>query len=89
MLARQYIAYVVTIFSQVAIFAIFVRVILSWMRTPSYGGIVKIIYDITEPILGFFRRLVPPIGGMMDLSPIIAYFAIGLGRDIILRLLYL
>jgi YggT family protein len=28
--------------------------------------------DLTEPIIAPIRRVVPPIGGMIDLSPIVA-----------------
>ncbi|ACB85541.1 YggT family protein [Natranaerobius thermophilus] len=34
------------------------------------------IYQITEPILAPIRSIVPPIGGTMDISPLIALFII-------------
>ena len=61
------------------------RIILSWIqvggaRTPSsMGPIVKVIYDLTEPVLGFFRRIIPPFG-MLDLSPLIVFLILGFVR---------
>ena len=31
---------------------------------------------LVEPYLSPFRRLIPPIGGMLDISPIVAIFAL-------------
>lgn len=46
-----------------------------------HNHIIKKIYDIlmsvTEPVLKRIRRYVPPLGGL-DLSPLIAFFAINL-----------
>jgi len=53
---------------QILIILIFVRVIFSWI-----GWQNKYIYDTTEWILGPLRWLIPPIGGVIDISPILAY----------------
>ena len=61
---------------------LFARIILSWVqmggaRTPtSMGPVVKLVYDATEPVLGFFRRIIPPMG-MFDLSPLIVFLILG------------
>jgi YggT family protein len=45
------------------------RIILSWGM--SYGNpTMRFLVRITEPILGPFRRIIPPLG-MFDISPII------------------
>lgn len=68
---------------------LFARIILSWVmmggvRTPtSMGPIVKFIYDVTEPILGFFRRIIPPFGPL-DLSPLIVFLILGFIRRALL-----
>lgn len=54
------------------VFAIIVRVILSWLAsggTPNPA--VSLIDALTEPVLRPFRRLIPPIGGL-DISPVFA-----------------
>ena len=59
---------------------LFVRIILSWVTmfrapSPAFAPLIRVIYDVTEPVLGFARRLIPPIGGL-DLSPILIFFFI-------------
>ena len=34
------------------------------------------LYQVTEPVLEPIRKLVPPLGGVMDISILIAFFAI-------------
>lgn len=55
--------------------AIFIRCILSWFPISGDNAIVRLLYRITEPIMGPIRNIVnkSPIGGfMIDFSPIIA-----------------
>ena len=66
--------------------AILARVILSWLRVDPYNPAVQLIYQITEPILGPFRRLVPPIG-MIDISPIVALIVLEIAQRIIITML--
>ena len=60
---------------QVLTMAIFVRVLISWLPIPMsssvIGPIMAILYQITEPILGPLRRIVPPLG-MIDITPVVA-----------------
>jgi YggT family protein len=53
------------------VFAIIVRVILSWIAPAGYNPALAIINTLTETILRPFRRIVPPMGGL-DLSPLFA-----------------
>jgi YggT family protein len=61
---------------------LFVRIIFSWFPPPTSGpgrAIFEIVYDLTEPLLGLVRGLLPAIrmGAMgLDLSPIIVFVAI-------------
>ena len=56
--------------------AIIVRILFSWFSMGNSGGpIVRLLDDITEPILAPFRRIIPPLG-MFDISPIIALLLI-------------
>jgi len=52
-------------------FVILVRIILSWVSPHQYNPVTIMLGTIAEPILGPFRRLVRPIGGI-DISPIFA-----------------
>ena len=55
--------------------AILVRVILSWFPVDQSNPIIRIVWEITEPVLAPFRRVIPRIG-MFDLSPLAAWLVI-------------
>ncbi|MBV8986559.1 MAG: YggT family protein [Acidimicrobiia bacterium] len=69
---------------QLYIVVIFVRVILSWFPiSPDspMAGVYRLVYSLTEPVLGPIRRVMPSVGfgGMgLDLSPLIVLFALEL-----------
>ncbi|MFZ5596373.1 MAG: YggT family protein [Bacillota bacterium] len=81
------IVYFVNIIFEVYMALILARVLLSWVRHNPYQPIIKFIYETTDPVLGFFRRLIPPIG-MVDISPIAAFFVLSLVRSLIINILY-
>jgi YggT family protein len=60
---------------QILWLAILVRVILSWFPVDQSNPIVRIVWEITEPVLAPFRRVIPRIG-MFDLSPLAAWLVI-------------
>lgn len=68
---------------QVLSLAVFARVILSWFPVDPTNPIVKVLFDLTEPILAPFRRVVPRIG-MIDLSPLAALLVLRLLSDVVL-----
>ena len=55
---------------------IFVRILLSFLRIGPYNNhIGRIVYELTEPILGPARELIYRLGintGIFDFSPIVA-----------------
>lgn len=64
---------------EVFLLAVFGRVILSWFPLQPGGALAQIfsfLYTVTEPVLGPVRRVVPPIGGGLDLSPLIVLLGI-------------
>ncbi|MFC4770195.1 YggT family protein [Effusibacillus consociatus] len=72
---------------QIFRYILLARILMSWVPDMERTGIGQFLYKITEPYLGFFRRFIPPLG-MIDLSPIVAFFAlylIQLGLDTVLR----
>jgi YggT family protein len=62
---------------QILWFAILIRVILSWFPVDPSNPLIRILWEITEPVLAPFRRVIPRIG-MFDLSPIAAFLVIGI-----------
>ena len=63
----------IEILCNVLIAAIFIRVIMSWFSPRPDNPIVVILYQITEPILGPLRRIIPRMG-MFDFAPMAAIF---------------
>ncbi|OPJ56882.1 YggT family protein [Alkalithermobacter paradoxus] len=57
---------------------IFIRVIMSWVRTNRYSAFHSFVYNMTEPIMSPIRELTFRYlkTGPIDLSPIIALFLI-------------
>ena len=60
------------------------RIILSWVTMawsppPALDPVVRVIFDLTEPVMSLFRRYIPPVGGF-DFSPIIIFLLLGLAR---------
>ena len=51
------------------------RVIVSWIANQSRHPLIPLVYQLTEPVLRPFSRLVPPLGGI-DLSPLFALIAL-------------
>lgn len=79
-------------FFSVIYLLILIRMLLSWVRINPYNRLVNIIYQLTEPILEPFRRLMDRTGintGMLDLSPLIACLVLQLLENIIIRSLWL
>ncbi len=60
---------------QILSIAILIRVLLTWFPVDPNNPIIRILYDVTEPILAPLRKVIPRIG-MFDLSPIAAMLLI-------------
>jgi YggT family protein len=79
----------VNVFISVYILLIFAYILTSWIRLPYsvwLNRIQRFLYDVCEPYLRIFRRILPPLGPL-DLSPIIAIFALFLINRLIQTLL--
>jgi YggT family protein len=58
----------VTLFINIFLFAVVIRVILSWVNPDPYNPAIGLLDRLTSPLLDPARRWVPPISGL-DLSP--------------------
>jgi uncharacterized protein YggT (Ycf19 family) len=66
------------VFVYLYIFLILAYVITSWIRlpySPWLNRIQRFLYDVCDPYLRLFRRILPPVGPL-DLSPMIAVIAL-------------
>ena len=86
---RSSIAGFVDVFLFVYILLILIYVLLSWFRLPYnlwLNRIQRFLYDVCEPYVGLFRRVLPPLG-FIDLSPMIAIFVLILIRALVVPLI--
>ncbi|MCE2941528.1 MAG: YggT family protein [Gemmatimonadota bacterium] len=60
------------------------RVISSWVQASPWSPWVRWSYAATEWMLAPIRSILPSMG-MIDLSPLVAYFLLGLVRSFVLR----
>jgi YggT family protein len=65
--------------------ALLVRVVSSWLPVSPYSRWISWSFKLSEPILAPLRRIVPTLGAF-DITPIIAYFLLGLIQSFLLRL---
>jgi YggT family protein len=72
--------------------AIIVRALLTWLPlrpgTASYR-VYSILYDVTEPYLRLFRRLLPPLrvsGAAVDMSALVGLVVIYVALGVLARL---
>ncbi|MDH5435481.1 MAG: YggT family protein [Gammaproteobacteria bacterium] len=77
------IAETISLVFSVFIYGILIQVILSWVSPGTHNPITAVLYSITEPVLGPFRRLIPPVSGF-DLSPIAALLALQVAKMLVM-----
>ena len=71
------IAALLKLFIYIFFFAIFIRIIISWVNPGAYNPMTVILHRLTDPLLLPARRLIPPISGL-DLSPMVVIVALQL-----------
>lgn len=82
-------AYFLVSASDVYSMVIFVYVMMSWL--PVKRGIIAdidtVLARVCDPFLNVFRKFIPPIGGMVDVSPIVALLVLQFGVRLIVNIL--
>jgi YggT family protein len=58
-------------------FMLLIRVFGSWFPNFARSRFMQFIAFYTDPYLNIFRKIIPPLG-MVDISPMIAFFALQL-----------
>ena len=67
----------VNVFATVYGLVLVLYVLLSWIRLPSsLGPLQRFLYDVCEPYLRLWRRVLPLSFGPVDFSPIVAILAV-------------
>jgi YggT family protein len=76
------------IFTTVYVLTIFAYIILSWFRVPySLQPVQRFLYDVCEPYLGLWRRFLPLRFGPIDLTPMVAVFALLIVSQVVIAVL--
>ncbi len=79
----------VNVFISVYILVILVYIITSWIRlpySPTLNRVQRFLFDVCDPYLRIFRRIVPPLGPL-DLSPMLAVIVLIVARELLNSLL--
>ena len=66
---------------------LFAVIIGSWFPNFQRSRLMQAIRFYVDPFLNLFRRIIPPIGGVLDLSPLLAFISLSALKGIILSLL--
>lgn len=61
---------------QVYHYMIIAYILLSWLPSARESFIGEWLSKAVEPYLSIFRRFIPSIGGVIDISPIVALIAL-------------
>lgn len=67
--------------------AIFVRFLAGWFGVSPVSRGMRLLATMTDWLIVPIRRRLPPLG-MVDASPLVAYFVLFLLRELVLRLLF-
>ena len=80
----------VYVFATVYSLTLIAYIITSWIRMPySLNAVQRFLYDVCEPYLRLWRRLLPFSVGPLDLSPIVGLLALGVAARVLVALLEL
>ena len=67
---------------------IILRIFLSWIPSINWEQQpFNWVRSVTDPFLNIFRGIIPPIGGVLDISPILAIILLQLMQGLVVGLL--
>lgn len=84
--ARGWARLAVSYAGQVVLIALLVRVVASWFGAGRYHRWVRWAYVLTDWIVEPLRRIIPPLG-MLDITPLVAWFAVRIVLSWVMRAL--
>ena len=79
----------INVFATVYTLVIFAYILTSWLRLPYsvwLNRIQRFLYDVTEPYLRLFRRVLPS-AGPLDFSPMVAVIVLWVVAQLLIRVL--
>jgi YggT family protein len=82
------VAQFVDVFSTVYALTLILYVLTSWVQLPySLKPVHRFLYDVCEPYLRLWRRIIPVRAGPIDFSPMVAILALFAVRQILVSIL--
>ena len=69
------------------VYVVLFNALLSWVSPDPLNPVVQLLALLSAPIVEPIRRVVPPLAGAIDLSPMIAIFALYIARSVGLQIL--
>lgn len=66
---------------------ILLRVLFSWVNLGPGNDLVRMVYQLTEPILAPLRRYIPSFGGL-DITPMVALMLLELVKRLLIDVLF-
>ena len=64
------------------------RAVVSWVNADPYNPIVRMLCNLTDPVLDRLRQALPMSFGGIDMSPIVAIFIVWFLRAFLVTSLY-
>src|SRR5258705_1491591 len=78
----------VNVFVGVYVLAILAYILTSWVQLPySLRPVQRFLYDVCEPYIRFWRRILPCSAGPFDFSPMVAVLALIVLEQIVVAIL--
>ncbi|MCK9489703.1 MAG: YggT family protein [Xanthomonadales bacterium] len=80
------IAHILALLAMLWFWLLLISIVLSWIQPANRSPAIPLVFQLTEPLLAPFRRLLPQMG--LDLSPLFAFIGIQLARLLLIQPLY-
>ncbi len=70
------------------VWVIVARAVISWVNADPYNPIVRLLCNLTDPVLDRLRQALPMGFGGIDISPVVAIFILWFLRAFLVASLY-
>ena len=70
---------ITTLLLNIYFYGLLIVIVLSWVAPQSHHPAIALIWQLMEPIMAPFRKIIPPLGGL-DLSPIAMFMLLNVLR---------
>jgi YggT family protein len=78
----------ISVFRAVYVLTLILYVLTLWVQLPhSLRPVQRFLYDVCEPYLRLWRRILPFRAGPIDFSPMVAIIALGIFSQIVISIL--